>query len=945
LPELNWQEIRDNARAFAREWEAETREASEAQTFWNEFFQIFGIRRRTVATFEEPVRNIRGQYGFIDLFWQGVVLVEHKSAGQPLSIAESQAFDYIQDLAREGRHNETPRYVILSDFRHIALYDLEPEQGVARSAVRERAYSFFDFPLSDLPARVREFAFIKGERPLRVDPEDPANQSAYELMCSLHDELAEGGFRRDDLERFLVRILFCLFAEDTGIFEPNSFQSFLRQYTGESGHDFGGQLNHLFEVLNTPTDLRPRTMPEELAGFPYVNGELFAARLGFPSFTRSMRDAVIASSEFQWARISPAVFGALFQGVLEAADRRQQGAHYTPERDILKVVRSLFLDALQSEYAGILEDRSTRRRTRLEAFLLKLRNLRFLDPACGCGNFLIITYRELRALEIEVVRRLQGSQTHIDVRQLLRVDVDQFYGIELSEWPCRIAEVALWLMDHQMNQRASDVLGQSYRRLPLRSTPHIWHANALRVDWQALLPASDGGYVLGNPPFVGKHLRTPEQNADMRHVFAGLRNTGDLDYVSCWFKRAAEYSQHSRVRTGLVATSSITQGEQVPVLWGLLFGTYHVKIHFAHRSFPWSTEARGAAHVHVVVIGFAAFDVQEKHVVDYEPDEERPSVTRVPSIGPYLTSGPETFVRKRTRPLQLATPPMRCGNKPSDGGNLILTTEERVALLRMEPSAEPYVRPYVGTEELLNGDSRWCLWLADVSAAALRAMPNVHARVERVRRFRMNSDAAPTRSAAETPSRFFYVSQPTSAYIAVPEVSSERRRYIPVVILEPSVIASNKLYVVPSADMWLLGLLSSVMHMAWMRVVSGRLESRYQYSGSMVYNTFPHPEDPPPVRRDTVVSEARDLVALRSELARPRGPSTLADLYDPVSMPPDLVRAHARLDRAVERCYRQSAFSSESERFEFLFGLHERLLSPLVEAARPRRLGRRAGSR
>lgn len=615
----SWNEVRNRAIKFACEWAGTTSENAEKQTFWNEFFEVFGIRRRSVASFEEPVLNIKGKYSLIDLFWPGVVLVEHKSSGQDLGRAQSQAFRYIQDLAREGRHEEIPRYVIVSDFARFALHDLEPES--------QKELPLFDnkwrvrtkqFALSELRHHVREFDFLKGEKPVHLDPEDPANEKAYQIMADLHDTLEGGGFTGHELERFLVRVLFCLFAEDTGIFEPAAFQRFLEHRTREDGSDLGAQLNRLFEVLNTPDEKRQRTLDEDLAGLPYVNGALFAERLGFADFNRDMRNALVACCRFQWARISPAVFGSLFQGIIDDKERRQQGAHYTSERDIMKVIGSLFLDQLRTELDALKSDRSTRRRTRLEEFHDKLHSLKFLDPACGCGNFLVLTYRELRRIELDLLRELHGNQQFTAVDNAIKVDVDQFYGIELSEWPVRIAEIALWLMDHQMNVEVAEAFGQSYRRLPLKSTPHVVQDNALRRDWNTVLPREQCNYILGNPPFVGAKYQDANQRKDMDLVAAGVRNSGLLDYVTGWYFRAAAYIRGSRITVGFVSTNSITQGEQVGVLWNTLFRQYAIKIHFGHRTFSWASEAKGKAHVHVVIIGFGSFDTSPKRIYDYE---------------------------------------------------------------------------------------------------------------------------------------------------------------------------------------------------------------------------------------------------------------------------------------------------------------------------------------
>ncbi len=941
---ISWNEIRHNAIKFSREWAGVKSESAEKQTFWNEFFQVFGIRRRVVASFEEAVKRISGDYGRIDLFWPGILLVEHKSLGEDLRKAETQAFQYIRDLANDpARHDEIPRYIIVSDFARIALHDLEPEEQRDLPLFDKKRGVTHEFPLAEFHRHVQHFAFIPGYKQHTLQDQDPVNIEAVEIMGELHDALEAGGYTGHDLERFLVRILFCLFAERSGIFETCSFQLFIENKTKPDGSDLGAQLSRLFEVLNTedkPLNKRQKNLDETLAAFPYVNGDLFGEHLGFADFSRDMRNALLACTRKDWSRISPAIFGSLFQAVMEPKERRQIGGHYTSEPNILKVVRSLFLDELRAEFETVKADRSTRRRARLEEFHAKLCRLRFLDPACGCGNFLVITYREVRKLELEVLVELFRGQRELtldEINKLSQVDVDQFYGIEIGEWPARIAEVALWLMDHQMNLKVSEAFGQLYQRLPLKKSPTIVCGNALRLDWKTILPPEQCSYVLGNPPFVGKHYQNKDQRADMVHVFSNFKNIGDIDYVVSWFYRAAEYIQGTRIEVGLVATNSITQGEQVPLVWGLLFDRFKIKIHFAHRTFAWESEARGKAHVHVVIIGFGAFDTTNKRIYDYET--EHVTVVTAPNISPYLTPGPDLFVTKRSKPL-CDVPEMRCGNKPTDDGNLILTDEEKTAFLKEEPDAKKFLRRFTGSEEFINGNMRWCLWLTNADPTELRSLTKVMERVQRVKEFREKSSAEPTQKAAKKPTLFFYISQPITDYILIPEVSSERRQYIPIGIVSKDIISANTNFLIPSASRFLFGVLTSAMHMAWVRVVGGRLKSDYRYSGSMVYNNFPWP-NATAEQRERVEEKARAVLAAREPHLPPRGLGTLADLYDPLAMPPELLRAHAELDRAVEKCYRPEPFHSDRERVEFLFSLYEKLTAPLLPVT-PRAKGRRS---
>ncbi len=576
---LSWNEIRQKAIAFASEWAGAKSESGEKQTFWNEFFEVFGMRRRAVASFEEPVKQISGKYGHIDLFWKGMLLVEHKSRGKDLGKAESQAFEYIQDLLREGRQDEVPQYVIVSDFARIAIHDLEPDAQLVLPLFAGMRVESNEFGLAELHGNVHLFAFIAGYQQHRFQDQDPINLRAVKIMDDLHDTLEAGGYSGHELERFLVRILFCLFAEDTGIFDREAFRLYIVDRTQSDGSDLGIHLERLFAVLNTPPAKRQKNLDETLAAFQYVNGDLFAERLGFADLNRDMRNSLLACTAFNWSQISPAVFGSLFQGVMEPRDRRQIGGHYTSERDILKVVRSLFLDDLWSEFESIKGSKA-----QLRQFQNKLAGLRFLDPACGCGNFLVITYRELRLLEIELLKLLATGeqQKHIDIQTMSKIDVDAFYGIEISEWPARIAEVAMWLMDHQMNVRLSEAFGQYYVRLPLTKSPTIVCDNALRRDWKKILPLKQCSYVLGNPPYVGKKARDSEQKEDMERIFGTSPGTGVLDYVSCWYLRAAEYIAGTRAKVAFVSTNSITQGEQPGILWPIL-SKHGTVIHFAHR--------------------------------------------------------------------------------------------------------------------------------------------------------------------------------------------------------------------------------------------------------------------------------------------------------------------------------------------------------------------------
>jgi len=939
---LAWNEIRSRALAFSKRWEHETSEDAEAKAFWTEFLNVFGIDRKRVASFEEPVKKLGDKQGYIDLFWKGMLLVEHKSRGKDLDKAYIQALDYFPGI----KERDLPKYVLVSDFARFRLYDLDPpsppaplplagegsvlpsphEVGRGRSAA-EGEGAFQEFDLRDLHKNIKLFAFIAGYQTRAIKPEDPVNIKAAELMGKLHDALKDIGYEGHALEHYLVRLLFCLFSEDTSIFERQQFKEYIQDKTAEDGSDLAAHLAQLFEVLNTPKDKRLKNLDEHLADFAYVNGKLFAEHLPTASFDAKMRNQLLDCCALDWSRVSPAIFGSLFQSVMDEKLRRNLGAHYTSEANILKLIKPLFLDDLHSEFESCKSNTK-----KLTEFHDKLRKLKFFDPACGCGNFLVIAYRELRLLELEVLRELYKKRetAFLDVSEIVWLDVDQFYGIEIEEFPAQIAQVAMWLTDHQMNQLISEEFGNYFARLPLKKSATIACGNSLQLDWGEIAPNVD--YILGNPPFVGKHYQSKEQKAELVATFAGVKSASDLDYVAAWYLKAARYMQGSSVRTAFVSTNSISQGEQVSILWGELLNKYHIKIHFAHRTFKWGNDARGKAAVHCVIVGFAPFDCAGKRLFVYDEANGEPHELEVKNISPYLTPGSDVLISKRQTPLA-DVPIMRCGNKPSDGGHLLLTDSECSELLATEPAVAQYIRRFMGAEEYINNLSRWCLWLTDINPTDLRAMPNVMKRIEQVKAFRAASTAEPTRRSAETPSQFFFISQPENEYILVPEVSSERRRYVPIGFMSPEVISSNKNYLIAEADLFLLGMLQSEMHMAWMRQMAGRLKSDYQYSGTMVYNTFPWPDAPSDKQREAIEVAAQAVLDARAQFPQ----SSLADLYDPLTMPPALVKAHQALDRAVDACYRKAPFANDAQRVEFLFERYQQLTSLLPTAKKPTR--------
>jgi hypothetical protein len=901
---LSWNEIKDRALKFTKEWEGESRERAEKDSFWNDFFTVFGISRRRLATFEEPVKKLNNKQGFIDLFWKGTLLVEHKSKGKNLDAAFEQATDYFHGI----KEHELPKYVLVSDFENFKLYDLDDKKE-------------YEFGIKDFHRNIKLFGFIAGYQKRTFKDEDPVNIKAAELMGKLHDQLEESGYEGHPLEVFLVRLLFCLFGDDTGIFEKDTFKEFIEVKTNEDDSDLGAWLAQYFQVLNTSTDKRLKNLDELLAAFPYVNGKLFEEPLPIASFNSRMREILLECSSLDWGKISPAIFGSMFQSVMNPEERRNLGAHYTSEKNILKLIKPLFLDELQAEFKKVKSNKN-----KLKEFHQKLGRLKFLDPACGCGNFLIITYRELRLLELEVLKELYGGQQVFGIDQIMLVDVDQFFGIEYDEFPARIAEVALWLMDHQMNLRISEAFGMYYVRLPLKKSATIVHGNALRTEWTEIVPKAELSYILGNPPFYGKQYQSKEQKEDMALVFNSVKGAGVLDYVTAWYLKASKLIKDTEIKVGFVSTNSIAQGEQTGILWNELFNNYGIKIHFAHRTFNWSNEARGNAAVHVVIIGFGNFDTKKKSIWSYEDIKGEPLEISVKNINPYLVEGADLVVLKRRKPICKVSE-ISFGSMPNDGGNFLLNPDEKDELLRIEPNAEQVIKPILSAHEFLNGKERFCIWLEGVSPSLLKQLKQVQIRVDNVKNLRLNSSRAATQKLAAFPTLFGEIRQPKDKYVLVPRHSSENRKYIPMGFFEPDTIASDSCLAIDNATLFEFGMLQSEMHMAWVKYTCGRIKSDYRYSNEMVYNNYPWPKEPSDKNKKAVETKSQKVLDVRAEYPE----SSLADLYDPLTMPPKLVKAHQELDKAVDLCYRRQAFTNETARIEFLFDLYNEYTMPLLK--------------
>lgn len=917
---LSWKEIKDRALKFSYEWTGTSSEKQEAQEFVARFFDVFGISRRRVGTFEKPVKKLDDRDGYIDLLWEGKILIEMKSRDKNFDKAYSKAFDKAYSQAKEYTHglkeHELPKYILISDFENFRLYDLEENQVV-------------EFKLNDLAGNVQHFGYLLNHQKKVYKEQDPANIKAAELMGKLHDRLEEIGYAGHPLEVYLVRILFCLFAEDTKIFNFQHFQEYIEQRTNVDGSDLAAKLQELFQVLNTPNENRFKNLDEQLAEFPYVNGKLFEEILPTASFDSKMRQALLNCCQIDWSKISPAIFGSMFQSVMNPKERRNLGAHYTSETNILKLIKPLFLDELWREFESIKFNKN-----KLPEFHRKLSTLKFLDPACGCGNFLVITYRELRLLELEVIktllfkhqklRREVAADARINISHIAKIDVDQFFGIECEEFPARIAEVAMWLIDHQMNMLLSTLFGQYFIRLPLKKSAKIIHGNALQTDWENVVSKSELSFIIGNPPFIGKSNQNINQKKDLEKIFESVKGAGVMDYVSAWYVKAAQRIQDTPIKVAFVSTNSITQGEQVGILWNLLFNEYKIKIHFAHRTFSWSNEAKGKAAVHVVIIGFANFDTTNKSIFEYEHIKGEPHELKVKNINPYLLEGKDKFVIKRRIPICKVSEMIK-GSMPNDGGYYLFTKEEKEIFVNKEPNSKKYFRLFIGGYEFLNNVERWCLWLVDANPTEITNLPLVLDRIEKVKRNRLESNRPTTQKDAATPMLFGEIRQTNSDYVALPEVSSENRKYIPVGYVPKTTIASNKIYMVPNASLVSFGILSSLMHNTWLKQISGRMKSDISYSTGIVYNNFPFPENPSEKQIKAIEEKAQKVLDARLEFPT----SSLSVLYS-VAMPLALVKAHNELDKAVDLAYRPQPFTSEANRMVFLFELYEKYTVVLV---------------
>jgi N-6 DNA Methylase len=909
----NWHDVQSRSAKFAAKWVTETDEKGEAKTFWDDFLrEIFNIERRQFMNFEKTSRRASTKRkGFIDLFWKGKFLVEHKSAiknsEKDFDDAFEQALDYINGMDAADR----PRYVTLCNFQRFRLYDFQTKKNI-----------YFD--TEDLPRHIKEFQFIPDAVNELISKEIKVNIEAAELMGRLHDAVEKDGYKGRDLELLLVRLLFCLFAEDTDIFTEKMFTEFVRKNLVDDGKTLGKNIVQLFELLNIDFENRPTDTPKEIKLFPYVNGGLFERPLSTtPNFTLFTLQALYDCCRLDWSDISPAIFGSLFQSVMNAKERRNLGAHYTSETNIRRLIDPLFMDALWAEFDSVKSNLK-----RLQAFHDKLGKLRFLDPACGCGNFLVVTYKGLRLLEFEVIRTLFDDfagnidRKLVKVNSLRRVKLENFCGIEIEESSFLIAQTAMWLTDHQCNQLLEKEFGEYIPSVPLPKGAAIKHGNSLKMDWQTEFPNVD--FIIGNPPFIGSAYQNVQQKGDIFNIFKESKSAGMLDYVTCWYMKAAEHmSNYPSVKTAFVSTNSIAQGEQVGILWEELF-KYQIKILFAHQTFKWNNEGKGVAGVHCVILGFAQnTEGVKKWIFEYDDIKGEPRKVEAKNINPYLVDATNVVLKSINKPI-CNVPTMQSGSALRDGGFLILSEDERKEWILKEPFMVKFINRFVSGDDFINDKLRWCLWLKEATSSELLQSNALADRLDSIKKFRLDSPRPGTKKMAIFSHLFAEERQPKSNFLIIPKVSSENRNYIPIGFMTKDIIVTDKTFYVPNATLFLFGILSSQMHMAWMRYVCGRLESRYSYSNTIVYNNYPFPENVSEAQKQKVETAAQAVLDSR-EIYTSKGKS-LANLYDPLSMPPDLKTAHDALDKAVDECYGKTKFTSDAKRVGYLFELYDGLV-------------------
>ena len=905
------------AKEFAEYWKDKGYEKGESQKFWLSLLQdVLGVSHpEQFITFEEQVKL--DHTSFIDAYIPAThVLIEQKGKGKDLQKPIKQSdgtlltpFEQARRYSAALPYSQRPRWIVACNFEQILVYDMEKPNSEPEFIL-----------LKNLPKEYYRLQFLVDTGDENIHREMEVSVKAGKLVGVLYDEILKQYHNPEDpktlqsLNMLCVRLVFCLYAEDAGVFGGhNKFHNYINSFPAR---DMRRALIELFRILDTKDEDRDAYEDELLTQFPYVNGGLFASSdIEIPQFNDKIRELLLknASADFDWSDISPTIFGAVFESTLNPETRRSGGMHYTSIENIHKVIDPLFLDELRDELAAIKEVKSAKtREKKIDEYRNKLASLTFLDPACGSGNFLTETYISLRRLENEALKTVLGDQIVFDTGDVIRVSIGQFYGIEINDFAVTVAKTALWIAESQMMKETESIVHKSLNFLPLKSYANIVEANALRIDWEEVVPKEKLNYIMGNPPFAGYAYQSSEQKTDL--TFATSETAKNMDYVAGWYFKACNYIIGTTISCAFVSTNSITQGEQVAVIWKPLYEKYNVHIDFAYRTFRWDSEASQKAHVHCVIVGFSV-SLNNKPKILYEND--RFSIAK--NINAYLVDADNVFIESRIKPI-CSVPIMSKGSQPTDGGNLIITENEYSSFLEQEPKAIEVIKLFLGGEEFIKGKRRYCLWLAETSPKLLREMPTVIDRIEKVRKFREKSKKAATRKWANFPSVFTENRQPTTNFIAIPEVSSENRRYVPVGFLTPDVICSNKLQLIPNANRYHFGVLTSNVHMAWMRSVCGRLETRYDYSAKIVYNNFPWPE--PTEQQKAEIEKTAQAILDARELYPD---CSLADLYDEITMPPELRKAHQANDKAVMRAYGFKKDLSESAIVAELMKMYQEL--------------------
>ncbi len=921
------------AKEFAERWKGKGYEKGESQIFWSTLLiEVFGVEH--VDAFLRYEQQVHLDHtSFIDAVIPSThVMIEQKSIekdlGAPIKQSDGTSLNPFQQAKRyaaELPYSQRPRWIVTCNFREFWVYDMEQPNGEPQKIL-----------LKNLEKEYYRLQFLVDEGNEHLKREMEVSVKAGELVGVIYDKLLEQYIDKDSPETLrslnilCVRLVFCLYAEDAGLFNSRTaFHDYLVKY---GAIDFRRALMDLFVLLDTPIAERDPYLEPDIAAFPYVNGGLFSEeKIIVPRFTDELKELILAkaSDDFDWSEISPTIFGAVFESTLNPETRRSGGMHYTSIENIHKVIDPLFLNGLKKEFAQILDIKQANpRKQALQAFQDKLASLTFFDPACGSGNFLTETFLSLRRLENKVIQAMFGGENVLTFDILIKVNISQFYGIEINDFACTVAKTALWIAESQTLKETSAIAGRAMDFLPLKTNAYIHEGNALRVDWSEVIAPDKLNYIMGNPPFVGKKEQSKEQKEEVFSIFGKKwKGIGNIDYVSCWYMKAVEMmQQNSHIHAAFVSTNSITQGEQVAAIWKPLFEQYDIQFDFAYRTFRWDSEADIKAHVHCVIIGFSSISPEShsgacpKKI--YLSDAQTIDAA---NINGYLLDAPNAFIESRTKPL-CDVPIMSYGSMPIDNGYLILEKEDVDALLHENEQNTKFIRPYVGGLELIQNKERWCLWLQGVSPKELRASAFVMNRIEQTREFRLSSDRPQTIKAADTPYLFGEIRQPDTDMLAIPKVSSEKRRYIPIAFVSPNTIVNGSALIVPDATLYAFGVLISNIHNAWMRVVAGRLETRYQYSANIVYNNFPWPT-PTDEQKAKIEQTAQAILDARAKYPD----CSLADLYDEVTMPPELRRAHQENDRAVMAAYGFTpGKTTESDCVAKLFEMYQELIVPKV---------------